>query len=41
MKYIKLFEDHGINQPEKSLDELKSDLASIETEYSTKFFVQL
>ncbi len=29
MKYIKLFEDHGINQPEKSLDELKSDLASI------------
>lgn len=29
MKYIKLFEDHGINQPEKSLDELKSDLASM------------
>jgi hypothetical protein len=29
MKYIKLFEDHGINQPEKSLDKLKSDLASM------------
>ena len=29
MKYIKLFEDHTTDQPEKSLEQLKSELASI------------